>query len=81
MFGDAHESRIGNPAAEKAMDLHNNGVSYEIGEKSPGASDRHLAVLCVHAWASNKLVQIKTPGGGDLVYSNSAENFIYGADD
>lgn len=81
LFGDAHESGSGNPEAEKAMDLHNNGVGYEIGEKSPGASNRHLAVLCAEAWALNKLVQIKTPGSGDLVYSNSTENFIYGAKD
>ena len=30
-FTDAHESNPANPAGEKAMDLHNNGVGLKIG--------------------------------------------------
>lgn len=79
MFGDAHEDFSGNPPDEKAMDLHNNGVGYEIGSRAPGVSDRHLAVLCSQAWASGKLVQIKGVDSGDLIYSNSTENYVYGS--
>ena len=78
-FGDAHEDYFGNPAAEKQMDLHNNGVGYDIGAFLIGASDRQLAVLCVEAWEAGKLIQIKTVNGSDLVYSNSAEKFLYGS--
>ena len=77
-FGDAHENYVGNPAAEKAMDLHNNGVGYDIGAKAYGASDRHLAVLCVQAWGAGKLVQIKSAGSSDLTYTNSTETYLYG---
>jgi hypothetical protein len=77
-FGDAHENFAGNPAAEKAMDLHNNGVGYDIGAKAVGASNRHLAVLCVEAWTSGKLVQIQSQSSTDLVYSNSTETYLYG---
>lgn len=76
-FGEAHEDWTGNPAAEKTMDLHNNSVGFDIGARQPGASDRHLAVLCVQAWANNKLIQIDAAGSGDLVYSNSYEKTIY----
>ena len=68
-----------NPPDEKAMDLHNNGVGYEIGRLAPGVSDRHLAVMCSQAWASGKLVQIKGVDSGDLIYSNSTENYVYGS--
>ena len=76
-FGNAHEDWIGNPAAEMKMDLHNNGVGYSIGSTYTGASDRALAVLCVQAWASKKLIQIDVPGGSDLIYSNSYEKALY----
>lgn len=79
MFGDAHEAFDGNPSNEKAMDLHNNSVGYEIGVASPGASDRHLAVICVQAWTARKLLQIDGVKSNDLIYSNSTENYIYGA--
>jgi hypothetical protein len=77
-FGDAHEDFDGNPPAEKTMDIHNNGVGYEIGGVVPGATDRHLAVLCVEAWAAGRLVQSGSPGKSDLVYSNSVESYVYG---
>lgn len=77
MFGDAHEEFDKNPSAEKSMDLHNNAIGYDIGTNKHGASDRHLAVLCVQAWAAKKLVQIKTGTETDLVYSNSTETYIY----
>jgi hypothetical protein len=76
-FGEAHEDWAGNPAAEKTMDLHNNGVGFDIGGPAIGASDRHLAVLCVQAWANRRLLQIDAPGGSDLVYSNSYEKTLY----
>lgn len=76
-FGDAHEDFDGNPPKEKTMDIHNNGVGYEIGNNSSGSSDRHLAVLCVQAWASGKLVQIDGVSKGDLIYSNSVESYVY----
>lgn len=78
MFGDAHEDFDGNPPDEKAMDLHNNGVGFGIGASSPGASDRHLAVLCVQAWSAGKLVQMNAGNRADLIYSNSTETFVYG---
>jgi len=78
MFGDAHEDFDGNPPDEKAMDLHNNGVVYEIGRNSPGASNRHLAVLCVQAWTNGKLVQMNAANSTDLAYSNSTEAYVYG---
>lgn len=77
-FGDAHEDFVGNPPNEKTMDLHNNNVGYEIGSKAGNASDRHLAVMCVQAWAAKKLIQINGVNGGDLIYSNSTETYVYG---
>ena len=76
-FGEAHEDWVGNPPAEKAMDLHNNGVGFGIGSGYVGSSDRQLAVLCVQAWASGKLKQIDVPGSTDLIYSNSYEKALY----
>ena len=76
-FGEAHEDWVGNPPAEKAMDLHNNGQGFTIGSTYFGSSDRQLAVLCVQAWASKRLVQIDVPGGSDLIYSNSYEKALY----
>ena len=78
-FGDAHETFDGNPEPEKSMDLHNNGVGYEIGGGVPGVSDRSLALMCVQAWASGKLIQIDGFVSADLIYSNSTETFLYGA--
>jgi len=77
-FGDAHEDFDGNPTNEKTMDLHNNGVGYEIGSQSPGAPDRHLIIMCTQAWAAGKLVQINGVNSSDLIYSNSTETFLYG---
>ena len=77
-FGDAHEDFDGNPPKEKTMDLHNNRVGYGIGDDSPGVSDRYLAVMCVQARASGKLTQMDNIKDGDLVYSNSTENYMYG---
>ncbi len=76
-FGDAHEDFDGNPTNEKIMDTFNNGVGYEIGNTSPGASDRHLAVLCVQTCASSRLIQMNGQGKGDLIYSNKQEDFLY----
>ena len=78
-FGDAHEDFVGNPKDEKKMDLHNNGMGYKLGAENWGASDRHLAVLCVEAWAGKKLVQIDEYGLKDLIYSNSQESWLYEA--
>ena len=77
LFGQAHEDFTGNPAAEKSMDLHNNDIGIAIGARYPGSTDRHLAVLCVQAWAGRKLVQIDAAGGSDLSYSNSTEKWLY----
>lgn len=76
-FGDAHEDWNGNPEAERKMDQHNNGVGFGLGSSFFGASDRAMAVLCVQAWASNKLLQIEVPGGSDLIYGNSYEKALY----
>jgi hypothetical protein len=76
-FGEAHEDWLGNPEGEKKMDLHNNEVGFDIGGKAPGASDRYLAVMCVQAWASGKLLQLKAASDSDLVYSNAYENKVY----
>jgi hypothetical protein len=76
-FGEAHEDWVGNPANEKTMDLHNNSVGFDIGGWSIGATDRHLAVLCVEAWVNKKLIQIDSAKGSDLVYSNSYEKKLY----
>lgn len=77
-FGNAHEDYVGNPEDEKKMDLHNNQVGYGIGKNYfGGASNRHLAVLCVEAWASGKLIQLLSPNGSDLVYSNTYEKALY----
>jgi hypothetical protein len=75
--GDAHEDFTGNPVNEKNMDLHNNRVGYGIGKYLHGVSDRHLAVLCIEAWAGGKLIQLDAVNGNDLVYSNSYENAVY----
>lgn len=77
-FGEAHEDFATNPPAEKAMDLHNNEVGYTLGNVSPNLPDRSLALMCVQAWAAGKLVQIDGVNSGDLIYSYSAESFVYG---
>jgi hypothetical protein len=76
-FGEAHEAFAGNPANEKKMDLHNNGVGFKIGEGKFGVSNHYLAALCVEAWAGSKLVQIDPGNATDLIYSNSYEKMTY----
>lgn len=76
-FGDAHEAAPGNPADEKKMDLFNNGIGFALGRNAAGASNEHLAVLCVEAWAGGKLIQMNMAGTGDLIYSNSYETKLY----
>ena len=76
-FGKAHESDPRNPPKEKAMDLFNNSVGFEIGKNLYGASARELAVLCVQAWTERKLLQIDVASAGDLTYSNSTERYLY----
>lgn len=78
-FGDAHEDFDGNPGSEKSMDLHNNNLGYEFGGGLPGVSDRHLAIICVQAWTSGKLIQINGVASADLIYSNSTETYLYSA--
>jgi nucleoid-associated protein YgaU len=76
MFGDAHEDFDGNPVDEKAMDLHNNEIGYEIGSScTAGSFDRHLAILCVQAWTDGKLVQMKSASETDLIYSNTTDTY------
>ena len=54
-FTTAHEAYWGNPAGEKAMDLHNNGVGIGIGRSYGGASDAVLAEHCATALANGQL--------------------------
>lgn len=44
-FTTAHESSPTNPANEKAMDLHNNGIGLSLGKV--GISDQLLSNLCM----------------------------------
>lgn len=54
-FTTAHEGYSGNPAGERAMDLHNNAVGAKIGGASPGATDAALSLACQNALRTGKL--------------------------
>ena len=54
-FTDAHEAYGDNPAGEKAMDLHNNGVGISIGRANQGATDGVLVGACINALNSGQL--------------------------
>lgn len=53
-FTDAHESKVGNPANEARMDIHNNAVGISIGQS--GASEEQMAKMCYEAAMNGKLV-------------------------
>jgi hypothetical protein len=56
LFTDAHETKEGQPAAEKEMDLHNNGVGMNIGFFSPfWDSDSVVSDKCFNALNEGKL--------------------------
>jgi hypothetical protein len=59
LFTDAHETNPGQPADEKAMDLHNNGVGIGIGKYFfiPD-SDSSLSDQCYQALQDGKLTVI-----------------------
>jgi hypothetical protein len=57
VFSDLHEASPLNPAADKAMDLHNNAVGMEIGKM--GGSDMGLADKCHEASRSGRLMFIR----------------------
>jgi hypothetical protein len=55
LFTDAHESVDGQPADEKAMDLHNNGVGMDIGFWSLFNSNLTISNKCFNALQEGKL--------------------------
>lgn len=56
-FTTAHEGFSDNPAPERAMDLHNNGVGIAIAaEAGPGATDAQLESRVRAAIASGRLM-------------------------
>jgi hypothetical protein len=54
-FTDAHEDYEGNPAGEKAMDLHNNAAGIAIGKAHPNATDAALIGQCINAVNDGRL--------------------------
>ena len=58
-FTTAHEGKPGNPADEKAMDLHNNGVGADIGAAATNFSDDAVARKCNDALLNNELKILK----------------------
>jgi hypothetical protein len=60
-FTDAHEDKAGNPAGEKAMDLHNNGVGIDVGKANPKASDSVMADRCADMLKMGRLQTAPTP--------------------
>lgn len=52
-YTSAHESFAGNPAREKAMDLHNNAVGLTIG--LAGGPNQIISKRCADAMRSGKL--------------------------
>ena len=52
-YTSAHEAFAGNPALEKAMDLHNNAVGLNIGRA--GGPNRIISNRCVEAMRSGRL--------------------------
>lgn len=54
-FTDAHEDYEGNPAGEKAMDLHNNAAGIAIGRAHPNATDQELIGQCINAVNDGRL--------------------------
>jgi len=54
-FTNAHEAYGSNPAGEKAMDLHNNGVGVGIGGANPSATDDDLIQACRDAIDAGQL--------------------------
>ncbi|SHF93562.1 DUF6973 domain-containing protein [Dysgonomonas macrotermitis] len=57
-FGNAHESDPFNDPAVKAMDLHNNGIGYDIGERAgtyPKWDDQKVLNEVMNAYKAGKL--------------------------
>lgn len=54
-FMKAHEDVPGNPALEKEMDLHNNGIGAAIGSASGRDSDAVLEKKCLDALVIGRL--------------------------
>lgn len=52
-YTTAHETFPGNPAKEKAMDMHNNAIGLKIGRA--GGSDQILSDRCAAAMRSGEL--------------------------
>lgn len=62
-FTMAHEDFSNNPAGERAMDIHNNGVGISIGQAFVSASDTALSNQCAAALTRGKLhTQPLSPG-------------------
>lgn len=59
LFATAHEDSPGQPAAERAMDLHNNAEGRRIGMVNPGATDAQLAALVMTALQQGRLVTLR----------------------
>ena len=56
-FGDAHESKPDNSINEKAMDLHNNSVGYQLGNQAiiNGWSEQELLNQVIEAANNGRL--------------------------
>lgn len=63
-FTDAHEAYSANPAGERAMDLHNNGIGIQIGARKTSPTDAQLQTACMNALLAGYLMTTP-PAVGD----------------
>lgn len=67
-FTTAHENYSGNPAGERAMDLHNNSAGIKVAADNPNSSDTTLSNLCAKALSSGKLMTVPPTKGKAYPY-------------
>jgi hypothetical protein len=69
-FTTAHERKPGYPAAQEAMDLHNNEIGRRIALDNPSASPDELALIVENAVKNGDTVVVR-PDGAGLEWSNN----------
>lgn len=67
-FTTAHEGFSDNPADEREMDLHNNGVGIQIGQLFPSGTDAELANQCAAALTAGRLLTAPPAPGTPYPY-------------